>query len=145
MPPKQLTGAKRRRGVTGGVMPKRILLVEDRPDIRTMMAIYLTLNHYEVIEATNGYEALERARACKPNVILMDMAMPVLDGIDSTRAIRQDQEIAHIPILCLTAFGESYDERALAAGCNEILHKPVDFDRLDSLLRKHLAKEATAH
>jgi two-component system, cell cycle response regulator DivK len=126
-------------------MAKRILLVEDRSDIRTMMAIYLTLNHYEVIEATNGYEAIESARACKPNIILMDMAMPVLDGIDSTRAIREDKETGHIPILCLTAFGEFYEDRAKAAGWNEILHKPVDFDQLDLLLQKHLSPKAAAH
>jgi CheY-like chemotaxis protein len=126
-------------------MGKKILLVEDRADIRTMMAIYLTLNHYEVIEAANGYEAIQSARACKPNVILMDMAMPVLDGIDSTRAIRRDKEIGHIPILCLTAFGEFYEEGAKAAGCDAILHKPIDFDQLDLLLQKHLSEEAASH
>lgn len=103
-----------------------------------MMAIYLTIGQYEVIEAANGYEAIEQALTHRPDLILMDIAMPVLDGIDSTRAMREHDELKDIPILCLSAFGDFYKERAQAAGCNDVLQKPIDFNRLDSLLQQHV-------
>jgi CheY-like chemotaxis protein len=118
-------------------VPKKILLVEDHADIRNMMATYLQLNKYEVIEAENGYEAIQQALDHKPDVILMDIAMPVLDGISSTRAMRELEELATTPILCLTAFGDFYRERAKRAGCNEVLQKPIDFRKLDALLLQH--------
>ena len=115
-----------------------VLIVDDQEDIRCMMAIYLKLNRYEVIEAVNGYEAIEKALAYKPDVILMDMAMPVLNGLDSTRAMKDHEELATIPILCLTAYGEFYDVRAKAAGCEAVLHKPIDFNRLDAFLERYI-------
>lgn len=130
------------KAATGGreeciFVSKKILLVEDHDDIRNMMATYLELNKYEVIVAENGYDAIQQALDHKPDVILMDIAMPVLDGISSTRAMRQLDDLAHTPILCLTAFGDFYRERAKRAGCDEVLQKPVDFRRLDALLREH--------
>ena len=103
-----------------------------------MMASYLTLNEYEVIEAVDGFEAVEKAIKHKPDVILMDIAMPVLDGIDSTRAMRKNKELADIPILCLTASRDFYEDRAKQAGCNEILQKPIDFGKLDAFLQQHM-------
>ena len=102
-----------------------------------MMATYLHLNKYEVIEAENGYEAIQQALDHKPDVILMDIAMPVLDGISSTRAMRELEELSTTPILCLTAFGDFYRERAKMAGCNDVLQKPIDFRKLDALLLRH--------
>ena|SRR5688572_9763745 len=103
-----------------------------------MMTIYLTLGRYEVIEASDGSEAVEKALKHKPDVILMDIAMPVLDGISSTRAIRAIEEFKTTPILCLTAFDDLYGESAKQAGCNEVLQKPVDFGTLDALLEKFI-------
>ena len=116
-------------------MVKKILIVEDNSDIRTIMATYLALNTYEVIEATNGYEAIEIALEQKPDVILMDIAMPVLNGLDSARAMRETTELAEVPILCLTAFGDFYKERAKAAGCDGLMQKPIDFVKLEKVLR----------
>ncbi|MEO8574275.1 MAG: response regulator [Pyrinomonadaceae bacterium] len=118
-------------------MAKKILLVEDHADIRNMMVTYLQLNKYEVIEASNGYDAIQQALNHKPDIILMDIAMPVLDGISSTRAMRENDELAQIPIVCLTAYGEFYRERAKLAGCNDVLQKPIDFRKLDALLWQH--------
>lgn len=101
------------------------------------MAMYLQLNKYEVVEAENGYDAIQQALDHKPDVILMDVAMPVLDGISSTRAMRELKELEKTPILCLTAYGDFYRERAKKAGCTEILQKPIDFPKLDALLRLH--------
>ena len=119
-------------------MAGKILVVDDQADIRDMMSLYLRLSKYDVVEATNGYEAIEKAIACKPDVILMDMAMPVLDGLSSTRAMKENKELSDIPIFCLTAYGDFYVERAKAAGCDEVIQKPVDFNRLDALLEQHL-------
>ena len=119
-------------------MPRTILIVEDDADIRQMMCIYLTLGQYHVVEAANGYEAIEKALQYKPDLILMDMAMPVLDGLGSTRAMRKNEALAGVPILCLTAYGDFYQERAKAAGCDEVLQKPIDFARLDRLLEQHV-------
>jgi CheY-like chemotaxis protein len=106
-----------------------------------MMAVYLTLKQFDVVEAVNGYEAVQLALQHKPDVILMDIAMPVLDGIDSTRTMRNNRELADIPILCLTAFGDFYEERAKSAGCDEVLQKPIDFNRLDDLLDQYVDPE----
>jgi len=117
---------------------RRILIVEDHEDVRMMMCIYLTLGRYDVIEAADGHEAIEKALKHKPDLILMDIAMPVLDGISSTRAIRQNKELRTTPILCLTAFGDLVGESARKAGCNEVLQKPVDFGKLDALLKRFI-------
>lgn len=119
-------------------MGKKILLVEDHPDIRKMMSIYLKMHEYDVVEAADGYEAVEKALAHKPDAVLMDMAMPVLDGLDATRAIRQNEELAGVPILCVTAYGDFYSERARIAGCDEVIQKPIDFSNLDALLQRHI-------
>jgi len=103
-----------------------------------MMCIYLTLGRYDVIEAADGHEAIEKALKHKPDLILMDIAMPVLDGISSTRAIREIEELRTTPILCLTAFDDVAGDSAKQAGCNEVLQKPVDFGRLDALLEKFI-------
>src|SRR5690242_4759587 len=108
-------------------MSKGILLVEDHPDIRKMMSIYLKMHKYEVVEAADGYEAVEKALQHKPDAVLMDMAMPVLDGLGATRAMRQNDELSDVPILCVTAYGDFYNERAKEAGCNEVIQKPVNF------------------
>ena len=117
---------------------KRVLIVEDQPDVRAMMKIILRINGYDVIEAWDGYEAVKLALDERPDIILMDMAMPVLDGLGATRAIRQNEELAGMPILCVTAYGDFYTERAKDAGCDEVIQKPVNFDDLDDLLRRHI-------
>lgn len=140
MPPKRsgFTPLRSARNEIGSFnVSKKILLAEDHTDIREMMATYLKLSGYEVIEASDGCEALMRALEHKPDAILMDIAMPVLNGIDSTRAMRKNKELEQVPILCLTAFGELYKERAKKAGCNAVLQKPIDFAELDALLRQH--------
>ena len=121
-------------------MTKKVLVVEDHADIRKMMAIYLRMFKYEVIEASDGYEAVEKALEYKPDAILMDLAMPVLDGVDSTRAIRQNTDLAETPIVCITAYSDFYRSRAEDAGCNDVIQKPIDFQQLDSLLKRHIAQ-----
>jgi len=119
-------------------MLKKVLVVEDEADIRKMMSIFLKLNGYEVLEASDGYEAVEVALERLPDLILMDLAMPVLDGVNSTRAMRDHKELAGIPILGITAYGEFYKDRAREAGCDYVLDKPIDFAELDNLIQRHV-------
>ncbi len=119
-------------------MAKKVLVVEDYADIRRMMAIFLKHHGYDVIEASDGYEAVEMALEQRPDIVLMDISMPVLDGIYSIKAIRDNEELAGIPIVALTAYGDAYDRRARDVGCNEVLQKAVDFQRLDAVIQQHL-------
>jgi CheY-like chemotaxis protein len=118
-------------------MNKKVLVVEDHADIRRMMKIMLELQGFDVTEASDGYEAVEKALDEPPDVILMDMAMPVLDGVYSTRALRQHEEFERTPIIALTAYGDFYDERARAAGCTDVLQKPIDFSALKPLVQHY--------
>ena len=120
-------------------MAKKVLLVEDHADIRKMMSIYLKMYKYEVIEAADGYEAVEKAIEHKPDAVLLDLAMPVLDGVDSARAMRLNKDLADVPIVCITAYRDFYRDRAKDAGCNAVLQKPIDFGQLDSLLKEHMS------
>ena len=118
-------------------MSKKVLVVEDQVEIRKMMKIMLHIQGFDVVEAADGYEAVEKAVEEPPDVILMDMAMPVLDGIYSTRAMRQHEELEQVPIIALTAYGDFYAQKARAAGCTDVLHKPIDFSALKPLVDRY--------
>lgn len=119
-------------------MTKTILIVEDYEDSRTMMKAMLQLHGFGVVEAEDGLDAIEKVKEHHPELIFMDLAMPVLDGITATETIRAIEEFADIPIIALTAYGELRGQEAIAAGCNEVVPKPMNFDRLQPLLEKYL-------
>lgn len=119
-------------------MRKKILLAEDQNDVRNMMKTLLELDGYQVIEAANGYEAVERAVDDTPDLILMDMAMPVMDGLDSSRTIRQHESLERVPIVAVTAYGDFYADRVREAGCTDLLQKPLDFGRLIPLVEQYI-------
>jgi len=119
-------------------MRKRVLIVEDFDDVRTMMKTVLEHRGFEVLEALDGYQAVEKAVSDHPDLILMDLAMPVMDGIQATQAIRQHKELSDVPILALTAFADFYCERARDVGCNDVIQKPIDFRRLDPIVNSYL-------
>ena len=120
---------------------KTILVVEDFEDNRFMMRRLLELGGYRVIEAINGQEAVTMAAQARPDLILMDLSLPQIDGLAATRSIRQLDGLGRIPIVAISAHDTSdFRTEALAAGCNEYLTKPVDFDRLESLLKVLLAE-----
>jgi CheY-like chemotaxis protein len=109
----------------------KLLLVEDNEMNRDMLSRRLVKRGYELVFAGDGVEALLIAKRDRPDLILMDMSLPEMDGWDTTRAVRADASIAHLPVIALTAHAMSGDrERALAAGCDEFETKPVEFDRL---------------
>ncbi len=111
-------------------MPK-ILVVEDNELNRDMLTRRLERRGYETIIAADGQQGIEIARQSLPNLILMDMSLPVLDGWEATRLLKSSPETADIPIVALTAHAMSGDrERALEAGCDEYDTKPLEFPRL---------------
>jgi two-component system, cell cycle response regulator DivK len=108
-----------------------ILIVEDNELNRDMLTRRLERRGYEMLAAANGAEGLDVARRALPNLILMDMSLPVMDGWEATKRLKSAPETAAIPILALTAHAMSGDrERALEAGCDEYDTKPVEFPRL---------------
>ena len=114
---------------------KTVLLVEDAEDCRYMMRRLLEMSGYRVIEAADGREAVECARRECPDVVLMDLNLPVMDGISATRYIRQLEELCDVPIIAVSAYdSDDFYDAACRAGCNEYVTKPVDYMRLNSLL-----------
>ncbi len=113
----------------------KILLVEDTEDNRFMMRRLLEMDGYVVVEARNGQEAVAVAQAEKPQLILMDLSLPVLDGLAATRLLRQIPEFADTPIVAVSAHDTNdFKAEALAAGCNCYITKPIDFAELEELI-----------
>jgi two-component system cell cycle response regulator DivK len=108
-----------------------ILLVEDNEMNRDMLSRRLKRKGFEVLVAVDGQAGVDLARAHKPDLILMDMSLPVMSGWDATRAIKADPNVQRIPVIALTAHAMAGDrEQALGAGCNDYDTKPVELDRL---------------
>ncbi len=108
-----------------------ILLVEDNEMNRDMLSRRLSKNGFEVIVAVNGQEGVDLALSSKPDLILMDMSLPILDGWEATRRVKADPATKSIPVIALTAHAMAQDkEKAMAAGCDEFDTKPVELPRL---------------
>jgi CheY-like chemotaxis protein len=120
------------------LMQKTILVVEDYPDTRSFMKFILEDYGYEVIEAENGEKAVETVRYNTPDLILMDMSMPVMDGLTATKTIRRLDGMARLPIIAVTAYGKSYYRQAMEAGCDDLINKPLDPDTLKPILNQYL-------
>lgn len=121
-------------------MSRIILIVEDYEDSRAFLKLLLETYGYETIEAADGLDAIETVRKNFPDLILMDISMPVMDGLTATRKIRNTKRGAHIPIIAITAFGKQFYKKALEAGCNDLIEKPVDFDTRETKLEQYLSK-----
>ncbi len=123
---------------------KKLLLVEDNEMNRDMLSRRLERKGYQVIMAVDGEQGITSAREHRPDLILMDMSLPVLDGWESTRRLKQQPETQAIPVLALTAHAMAGErDKALAAGCNDYDTKPVDFPRLLAKIEGLLAGAAT--
>ncbi|NMG59240.1 response regulator [Geitlerinema sp. P-1104] len=118
----------------------KILLVEDNEMNRDMLSRRLRRKGYEVVVATDGAEGVELSQAEIPDLILMDMGLPVMDGWEATRVIKADGKTEHIPIIALTAHAIAGDrEKCLAAGCDDYDTKPVEFPRLLAKIQTFLS------
>jgi CheY-like chemotaxis protein len=121
-------------------IPNRtVLIVDDTDDGRELLRLQLHMLGYQVLEAANGQEAIEMVTREYPNLILMDLTMPVIDGFEATRQIRERTQNYAIVIVAVTALpADDIKHRALAAGCNDYMQKPLDPDELSNLLSRHL-------
>lgn len=118
-----------------------VMVVEDFEDNRFMMRRLLEMSGYRVLEAINGEEAVEIAKRERPSLILMDLSLPLLDGLAATRRIRQQAELRNVPIVAVSAHDTAdFHADALAAGCNDYVTKPIDFDQLEALLGRLLPR-----
>jgi two-component system cell cycle response regulator DivK len=120
-------------------MSKRVLVVEDQEDNRQILRDLLANAGYEMIEAQNGEEALIAVQSQNPDLILMDIQLPVLDGYEATRRIKAQPGLRHIPIIVVTSYALSGDEeRARAAGCDAYVAKPYSARRLLETINRYL-------
>ena len=118
---------------------KRILLVEDFDDSRFSMAKLLQIEGYDVIEAIDGAQAVDLASGLSPDLILMDLSLPVIDGLTATQSIRAVARLADVPIIALSGHDlPEMRKEAQTAGCTDYMTKPVDFDALGLLILKYL-------
>ena len=118
-----------------------VLLVEDTEDNRFMMRRLLEMTGYRVVEATNGEEAVKLAEAELPQLILMDLSLPVIDGLAATRLIRKIPDFAATPIIAVSAHDTSdFQSEAIDAGCNSYVTKPIDFNELEELIARLLQR-----
>jgi two-component system, cell cycle response regulator DivK len=123
------------------VQPKRVLLVDDFEDSRTGLRKLLEIEGYEVIEAADGEQAIEAAFDSRPDIILMDLSLPVIDGVSATKRIKEDAAMGAVPIVALSAHDLDEIQRMVAtAGCVDFVTKPVDFSALLLVMAKYLAQ-----
>jgi len=122
---------------------KKVLLVDDDESNRDMLSRRLEHRGYQVVTAVDGREALEKARAEVPVLILMDVTLPVLDGLAATRELKSTPALRDIPVIALTAHASLEDrDRARAAGCDDYDTKPIEFVRLEEKMEKLLSQTA---
>jgi two-component system, cell cycle response regulator DivK len=119
-----------------------VLVVEDYQDAREMYAAYLQFSGYRVAEAANGLEALDKTRELMPDIILMDLALPKMDGWEATRRLKADEQTRHIPIVALTGHAlAGHAEGARQAGCDAFVTKPCLPDALVSEIQRMLSEK----
>ena len=113
-----------------------ILVVDDFDDTRLLLRTWLQKKGFRVVEAENGNRAIAAAKSSRPDLIIMDVEMPELDGLAATRKIRELKDFAAVPIVAVSAYGaDQYRDHALAAGCNEYLSTPFEPDELERLIQ----------
>jgi len=125
--------------MTNKLQRPRVLLVDDYPDAREMYSEYLEFSGFDVVEAGNGMEALQRAVDTAPDIILMDLSLPVMDGWEATRRLKADQRTRAIPVVALTGHAlAGISEGAKQAGCDAFVTKPCLPEDLVREIRKIL-------
>jgi CheY-like chemotaxis protein len=121
-----------------------ILVVDDSADNVAMLSLYLQQQGYRVVTATDGEDAISVASSTLPNLILMDISMPRLDGLGATRKIRENDVLRNVPVIAVTAFGtEGFQRAAYDVGVSGYLTKPIDFARMHQLIARLLSPEGS--
>jgi CheY-like chemotaxis protein len=115
---------------------RTVLVVDDFDDTRLLLRTWFERRGFRVIEAENGVEAINRAETESPDLIIMDVQMPQLDGLSATRRIRDVKELGSVPIVAVSAYGaDQFRDLALAAGCNEYVSTPFEPSTLEGIVR----------
>jgi CheY-like chemotaxis protein len=121
-------------------MAKKSILVVDDTEFNRDLVVQLLEDDYQIIIAENGAEALEKTEAQRPDLILMDLGMPVMDGWEATRRLKANDDLRHIPVIAVTSHAMVGDEiEARKAGCDDYLPKPIDEDLLIRKIKKYLS------
>jgi CheY-like chemotaxis protein len=122
-----------------------VLLVEDTEDNRVMMRKLLEMSGFRVVEAINGKEAVEAAQQVRPEIILMDLSLPFIDGLAATRQIRSLPELSKVPIIAVSAHDTTdFHSDAMNAGCNAYVTKPIHYPELEEVVNRLLATTTEA-
>src|SRR5512143_4338481 len=117
----------------------KILVVEDSPDIRVLVRMLREAGGHEVLTAADGRAGIEAAREIRPDLVLMDLSLPIVSGWEAARAIKDDPATSSIPVVAVTAHAMHGDrERALAAGCDGFIAKPIDEETFEPLVRSYV-------
>lgn len=117
-------------------VPRTVLVVDDFDDTRLLLRTWLERRGFRVVEAENGLEAINQAESESPDLIIMDMEMPQLDGLSATRRIRGLKSFDSVPIVAVSAYGaDQFRDQALAAGCNEYVSTPFEPATLEGIIR----------
>ena len=123
-------------------LPKKILIVEDNQDSRELVVKILKNRGYQLIEAVDGEDALEKAIAERPDLILMDISIPKIDGYEVTRMLKSRKEFKYTPIIALTAHAMKGDrEKAMESGCEGYIAKPINIHELPEQIKSYLKEK----
>ncbi len=119
-------------------MSKTVMIVEDYADARLMMKFIIQWYGYDVIEAADGFEAIEKNAQYHPDLILMDLALPSMDGAAATKIIRETEGFDNVSIIAVTAYGNTSFDKMIEAGFDDVFLKPVIFEKLEPVLHRYL-------
>lgn len=120
-------------------MSKTVMIVEDYEDAREMMKLHIRWFGYEVVEAADGFEAVEKSLQCHPDLIFMDLALPVMDGTAVVKNIRKLEGLNKVSIIAMTGYSNTSLEKAVEAGFDGVMIKPLNLKNLEPLLKYYLA------
>lgn len=126
------------------VRKRKVLIAEDYADMRAMTRIMVEAIGFDVIEAADGYEAIEQAKKNHPDAVLMDVAMPILNGITAAAMIHKLKGCADVPVIAVTAYGRDYIDEATEFGFDAVIEKPIDMEDLKLVLESRLNAIPTA-
>lgn len=119
---------------------RRILIAEDDDDARVALKLMLKMSRFDVLEALNGREAVDSVFLNRPDLVLMDLSLPVIDGLQATREIRQQPEFQNLPIIFVTGYdNQETIDRIHACGGTGYINKPIEFDDLKKMIESYLA------
>jgi two-component system cell cycle response regulator DivK len=132
--------------MTTTAKPHRILIAEDLDENRIALKLMLKLAGFEPLEACDGEQAIEIARRERPDLVLMDISLPIIDGLQATRELRADAELRQLPIIIVSAYDnpETRDE-ACASGGTDYISKPIEFDQLKEMIEMYLMNPPQKH